>query len=322
MNPQPQSSNPSHWLGSETQTFYGELGNIANKIPSFDRQPFSLGQDDRQRDMLNPRLDIIARLAASDDEVTVPVGLVSQSYQLVQHSEVIERICDALKAVHIEPDSLQADLTLSGYGERMGLHITLPVQYEFDPGDGHQLALQIGCYNSVDGSTRFRAVLGWLRFVCSNGMVVGAAQTDYRKRHTQTLDIEAVGALLEKGLTYATQDKARLTQWVKTPVQPNKIVAWSDGPVRTAWGVKAATRALHIARTGCDVQIPPFTEKALPSKKEVIVGQLVPSSNQPAKNLYAVSQVLTWLAQQRTEIEERLEWQNQVPELMEKLAQS
>lgn len=89
MNPQPQSSNPSHWLGSETQTFYGELGNIANKIPSFDRQPFSLGQDDRQRDMLNPRLDIIARLAASDDEVTVPVGLVSQSYQLVQHSEVI-----------------------------------------------------------------------------------------------------------------------------------------------------------------------------------------------------------------------------------------
>lgn len=104
----------------------------------------------------------------------------------------------------------------------------------------------------------------------------------------------------------STQQNCRLERW--------------PGP--RGLGVKAATRALHIARTGCDVQIPPFAEKALPSKKEVIVGQLVPGSNQPAKNLYAVSQVLTCLAQQRTEIEERLEWQNQVPELMEKLVQS
>ena len=64
----------------------------------------------------------------------------------------------------------------------------------------------------------------------------------------------------------------------------------------------------------------PFTKKALPSEKEVEKGSPVPGSSAPVKNLYAVSQVLTWLAGQRHDVEEQLLWQREVPELMAALA--
>jgi hypothetical protein len=75
------------------------------------------------------------------------------------------------------------------------LHLQFPDAYTINPGDGHQLALRLGVFNSVDGSTRFRAVLGWLRFICSNGMVIGPAQNDYKRRHNQTLVITDMNEL-------------------------------------------------------------------------------------------------------------------------------
>src|SRR5881296_1450081 len=41
--------------------------------------------------------------------------------------------------------------------------IRLPGQYDFDPGDGRPMALRLECFNSVEGSCRFMAVMGWLR---------------------------------------------------------------------------------------------------------------------------------------------------------------
>jgi hypothetical protein len=46
------------------------------------------------------------------------------------------------------------------------------------------------------------------------------------------------------------------------------------------------------------------------------MGNSVPGSSNPAKNLYDVSQVLTWLAGQRNDVEEQLNWQRDVPALM------
>ena len=177
----------------------------------------------------------------------------------------------------------------------------------------------MGVFNSVDGSTRFRAVLGWLRFVCSNGMVVGSAQNDYKRRHNQTLVIQEMNDLLTQGIELAVADKINLERWCKTELQPDKFTSWVDDKVAKKWGVKAATRAYHIANTGNDVEIKVFAKKALPSEKEVEIGGQVPGSSTPAKNLYDISQVLTWLAGQRNDVEEQLNWQRDVPDLMEAL---
>jgi Domain of unknown function (DUF932) len=36
---------------------------------------------------------------------------------------------------------------------------------------GNPLGLRLECFNSVDGSSRLVILFGWLRFVCTNGLV-------------------------------------------------------------------------------------------------------------------------------------------------------
>lgn len=118
------------------------------------------------------------------------------------------------------------------------------------------------------------------------------------------------------------KEKKTLQNWIDTPLKSEKLAPWIDGPVAKRWGVKAAARALHIAKTGRDAEIVPFLEKVPPSQKEVRIGEPVPGSSKPAKNLYALSQVLTWLASQRHDVEDQLMWQRDVPELMQSLVNS
>ena len=304
------------WLGSPVSTYSGTINQILAHIPEFERRPFSLSNDQPSVNE-NAFMDIIIRKPISkEDPAEIPIGVVSKSYHLVQHRQVIETIVSAVEKVGINPNQVKAELQMTQYGERVGLHIQFPDRYSIDPGDQQKLALRLGCFNSVDGSTRFRAVLGWLRFVCSNGMVVGSAQNDYKRRHNQTLVIDDVNALLTQGIELAIADKANLERWCNTGLHKDKLKSWIDGQVAGKWGVKAATRAFHIATSGKDVEIKPFAKKALPSEKEVEMGNQVPGSSEPAKNLYDVSQVLTWLAGQRNDVEEQLNWQRDVPELM------
>jgi hypothetical protein len=55
--------------------------------------------------------------------------------------------------------------------------------------------MRLECFNSVDGSTKFQAFMGWYRFVCSNGLIVGITQVDMRRRHIWGLDILDISLL-------------------------------------------------------------------------------------------------------------------------------
>lgn len=306
------------WLGSPVTIHTGRITDILEKIPVFDRRSFSLSGGTGQSSVNeNAYMDMIVRKPIStEDSAEIPIGVVSKNYQLVQHRQVITSIINAVEKIGIDPAGVEAELKMTQYGERLGLHIQFPSEYSIDPGDGNILALRLGCFNSVDGSTRFRAVLGWLRFVCSNGMAVGSAQNDYKRRHNQTLVIDDVNEFLTKGIELAVADKTNLQRWMKTSINQDKFTHWIDKQVASKWGIKAATRAFHIARSGNDVEVIPFSKKELPSKKEVEIRGKVPGSSEPANNLYDISQVLTWLAGQRSDIEDQLNWQKGVPDLM------
>jgi len=131
-------------------------------------------------------------------------------------------------------------------------------------------------------------------------MVVGTARTDYKRRHD----------ILDQGVALALTEKEHLRSWLETQLVPDRFSQWVDGMVADKWGVKAAK----------DVEVVPFTERRPPSEKEVRQCDYVPGSSEPVKNLYAASQVLTWLAGQRREVEDQLAWQRDVPELMQGLA--
>ncbi len=154
------------WLGSPVSTFNGSIDDILKFIPEFDRRPFALSSQ-KSSAIQNAYMDMIVRQPISEtDNAEIPIGVVSKTYQLVQHKEVITTIIKAVRKINIDPSQITAELKITEYAERVGLHIQFPDEYSIDPGDGNTLALRLGCFNSVDGSTRFRAVLGWLRFVC------------------------------------------------------------------------------------------------------------------------------------------------------------
>jgi len=306
----------STWLGIPARVHTGAIENVRSRIPRFKRQPFSLDGGG-----YNPYRDAIIRLPSEDGEIEkpVPVGIVSKSYALLQHTQVLDLALNAFKGVGIPADKLRAELTITTHGERMMLCLRLPRDRNFEAPDNQPIALQLVCINSVEGSTRFSAHLGWLRLVCANGMVVGATAEDVRQFHNASLSVKNLGLVLEEGMKAAELDKQRYREWARAQVSRDSLAAWADGPVRKLWGVKAATRAFHIALGGADVRLGQPFEKALPSERVVRVLGPVPGAIFPAEDVFAASQVLSWLASQRRDLSERVEWMKQIPGLMDEL---
>jgi hypothetical protein len=176
---------------------------------------------------MNARLDTIVRLPFGEDNTVIPIGVVSKDYALVPHTVILDKVSEALDATKIALSDVKAELKITEYGERMALSVYLPDQYRFDPGDGNPMTLRLECLNSVDGSTRFRALMGWFRFVCSNGLIVGVTRSDMRRRHVGDLHIEDIDAVLASGLNArATAVGESRLSWI--PYATSASAMWSS----------------------------------------------------------------------------------------------
>jgi len=312
-------SEPFKWLGSPVVVHEGALIEIRQHIPAFERRSFALTQPGEDQSRLNERLDTIVRLPFGKDRSFVPVGVVSKDYTLVPHVAVLDVAARALDAMKIPASNVKAELTITEYGERMALSLYLPKEYEFDPGDGHPMALRLECLNSVDGSTRFRALMGWFRFICCNGLIIGVTRSDMRRRHCGEFQFEEIGIALRSGVKEAEVEKQNFLKWRNQQVAPDQFVSWVENDLRNGWGFKAATRAYHIASSGCDVEVQgPFKNKT-PTTIPVRPAKPVLGAPPRCKNLFDVSQILAWLAKERGDVQEQLKWREQIPELLKSL---
>jgi hypothetical protein len=253
------------------------------------------------------------------EEVEIPVGIVSKRYTLVQHQDIVDSATQALQQIGINLDEITGELSISEYGSRMALFLQLPKQFNFDPGDGYPMALRLLCFNSVDGSTPLRIMLGWFRFVCSNGMVLGTAQLSVQRIHNQALHFPDVRRVLAHGLERVENERKAWQRWLSREIDDRRLIQWIDGPLCRQWGVLAATRTYHIPRTGHDgVLADPFAQ-GLPHQKVMHPGTPVPGISAPATNAFAISQILAWLARGRRDIQEQLERMEDIPGLMKTL---
>lgn len=307
------------WFNSPVVSYCGPPPELRGCIPEFERRTFALAQGERQCSAVNSRLDLVIRKPHGTDEYAVPIGVVSKWYQLVPHREVLDAALAALIKADINPFRTQGNLILTEYGERMALQIVLPEQYWFDPGDRHPLALRLECFNSVEGSTRFQVLVGWFRFVCSNGLFIGVTKTNFQRRHIGDLTVEDIGAVLERGIKGAAEDRENFRIWRQTPLTQEVFTPWVDEELRRAWGFKAAARAYHIALTGKDATIVGPYKANSPTSIPLKPSHPVPGSPPKAQNIYDVSQILAWLARDRRDVQEQQEWREQIPELMGKL---
>jgi len=304
------------WLGSPVTIRDLPLKDVDSWIPTFERRVFGAEQRDEALLRINNRLDTIVRLPFNDDKTAVPIGVVSKKYSLVQHRDVLAAARKALTAAGIEPSELQAELQITKYGERMALSIFLPDEYSYKTGDRDAMSLRLELWNSVDRSIRLRVLMGWFRLICSNGLIIGVVQSDVRRRHVNELTPSDVDPVLRAGLAQASEDTRNLSAWRAKAVSPEDLQSWIDADLKETWGFKAAARAYHIACTGrdCDVRGP--FKNTTPTSVNVRARERVPGAPQQSHNLFDVSQILAWLAKERRDLQEQLEWRERIPKPM------
>jgi hypothetical protein len=227
-----EASTSPKWFNSPVKSYKGTLTEIRANLPEFERRSLALTQPGSQRSRLNERLDIVIRKPFGVDPDFIPIGVVSKEYVLVPHADVLDVAIQALKKADIASDSVKAQLTLSQYGERMSFGVCLPGNYSYDPGDGNPLALRLECFNSVDGSTRFRALMGWFRFVCRNGLILGVTSHDLRRRHVGDLALDDLGDVLASGIQESEREKENFKCWLQFQIHLKTLVPWVEKDLR------------------------------------------------------------------------------------------
>lgn len=313
------------WFGEPVWVKEGPPEDLKKLIPSLDRRLFSLGGHalPRQSESRafratgeNRLSDLIVRMPLEETEVQTPVAIVSKHYKLIQHTDLFASACEAIKTASIDLGKVSAQLTLSAYGSKMALTFTLPKKFDFDPGDGQVLNLSFHSVNSVDGRCRLRIMLGWFRFICGNGLVVGTAQLSRRFIHSEYLDLPDLTSILAEGLKSAETEKASFISWMRMPVEENRLEKWTDGPLREEWGPLAAARVHLICETGQDGRFAKPGEKAPPHRKSMIQTGCVPGAPKKAGNAYHIAQALAWIAKEKRDIQDQLDGMVAIPRLM------
>ena len=339
------------WLSRETDVTEGSMRELLQKVPRFKKVPCAI-----EGEVINPHLDMIVRdrikppnniLLSHTDHVQVPVSNVSKKYEVVQHQELLNALAGVMKDNGFDLSRLNAELCLTEFGERMWFSFTLPgdifklpTNTLFDPGDKYPLNLTVNALNSVDKSTALEINLTWHRLVCDNGLMYGDNMTFKEFHCTETLNVNAIYKFLQQQFAKEQfeREKERLLAWWRTKVivqhlwdaAPGscQIAKWLEKYVSKTWGIHAAARAYHIAKTGCDGK---FVNTEKDTKKKVKFKDLtlnpktraeVPGAFAPVRNAYHISQVLSWLASQQNTVQKQLKWMADIPKLMRALLKS
>lgn len=310
----------SLWRSREVKYLSGSWLDIKEQMPEFALKDF--GDSEVEGEGVNPFYKTVYRLPRNRIEKEVPIGLVSQSYTLAQHQEVGQLCMEGFEKADIDISTLRCELGLSEFGEWMNFRVYFPDTYNYRASDREDLNLRLECFNSVDGSSRLVIVLGWLRFVCSNGMIISETMEQLRDVHNKHMNLDRIPIMIGKAMQKIKKEKARLERWGKEEVTESQITQWVDEVLADKWGKKAACRAYHICLSGRDVESADLFEGGPSTKKSVIKLDPVPGSPSTSKNLYDVCQALSWLATQRNSAEQKVEWQTQVPSLLDKLSKT
>ncbi len=117
------------------------------------------------------------KVAVIRTDTNKPVGVVSNLYGLLKHKDVVDSFREALSNQRYEEK-----IEVIKDGAHLFATYKLPeIQYEVKKGDF--VAMQFVAKNSYDGTKSFSLMLGALRLVCLNGMVIGKEFFSYTQRH-------------------------------------------------------------------------------------------------------------------------------------------
>jgi Domain of unknown function (DUF932) len=235
-----------HWLGLPVRpTTEGTFDDVLSALPHFGRQPFAMASLNGEELGINSYLDMVYRLPIRQGERPVPVGVVSKNYRLLDHHQILRTIQQSMANRKLDLENVRVVAEWTIHGERAHFSIIFPPEEHFTVGTvgkEDEMRFRIEVFNSVDGSCRLMAIAGWLRFVCTNGLIIGEALMQLQQQHRQQLEIEELGRRVGEAIELTWSDKAKFERWMSAGVDRSVLVPWIDDEVRALWGVKAAVR--------------------------------------------------------------------------------
>jgi hypothetical protein len=255
--------------------------------------------------------------STAPDAPPILVAMVSPTYRLVQHSDVLKAAKAFLDDIDCETDG-DILFSMTPNGERLHAIVNLGNRFERKP-DGYPISLRLHFTNTTDGSGSMTAHLGWFRLVCSNGLTRLDRKIRSTMRHALTADPSRMfEPLIEQFKDHETQ-YAAYEAWSRTPVDLDSVRIWVDGPVTEAWGKLAAARIWNIATTGVDaIFAPPFTAQPA-SRRKIKPGFPVPGAPKQSRTLYDLAQAASWIASHRSDFEQGQAMQQQIELLIARL---
>ena len=119
-----------------------------------------------------------------------PIGIVSNKYELLKHSIVIDSFRSCLKKTEVD-EKIEV---LNNGANLFATYTMKKIKVEVTKED--IVSLQFIVKNSYDGSNSLQISLGAFRLVCSNGMIIGKQFFSYSQRHigskNQTIDVNVL----------------------------------------------------------------------------------------------------------------------------------
>ena len=305
------------WQGVPVTMYTGSVDALLQMIPLFRRQAFIVDGGE------NPNLDVLLREPIGFEQPpAIPVATVSKNYELIQHRVVIQTIMEAFASAGHNFQQTSGQLALTHFGERLLLDMELP-GYEHHPIPGDLVKLKVFIINSVDRSSALNIRFAWYRLVCSNGLILPTETPTYRRVHSLLLpEKQSVEKFVRNQASRLKDQQSIFRKWAQTPVRMSQIETWVDDVVAKRWGIHAAARVCHIARTGYDGKVEPVFKKISPHEYPVSRSANVPASGAPVSDLYYLSQALSWVASREQALERRLERMSEIGDLLGPLCRS
>lgn len=106
---------------------------------------------------------------------------MSQRYKTVQTNLIAQKFKDLGFVVDSVHHRRSRVANRAGYGRHM---VKLSHPELLKTTDHNDVKMQLIVTNSFDGSSAFKIQLGFFRFVCANGMIVGETLESYKHKHT------------------------------------------------------------------------------------------------------------------------------------------
>jgi len=153
------------------------------------------------------------------------IHVVRDSYKLLQNSEILIPLNEAMEKIGLNPqlDQLNTNICASDYDlTNMQMHIYFK-DHKLTYHDVGDVFLGLFVYNSYNGLIPARVRVGCYRVICSNGAYVMDTEALIEKRHTKGLTTEELIRFVEKSFADTSKYSARYERLQSVPVSKKML---------------------------------------------------------------------------------------------------